>query len=93
MQDKEIITSANLKFRILLQLNTLIFGLSLIGGYFGGVDTFAYCIGFYAIETLMFIVLFIPVFVYWVLKGKTIKLSASKAMLSFGDFYQNLTSW
>lgn len=93
MEDKEIILSAKLKLKYLLIVNVMVFILALIGGYFGGINTFFYFFGFYVIEVLIFIVQFIPVFTFWLFKGKSIKLSASKAMQSFGDFYQYITPW
>lgn len=93
MEDKEIIFSARLKLKYLLIANAMVFILTLIGGYVGGVQTAIYFLGFYAIETLVFLVLFIPIFTFWLFKGKSIKLSAAKAMQSFGDFYQFMTPW
>uniref|UniRef100_UPI00402BE2A7 hypothetical protein n=1 Tax=Methylomonas sp. PHL2-19 TaxID=3438878 RepID=UPI00402BE2A7 len=93
MEDKEIILSAKLKLKYLFIVNVMVFILALVGGYFGGANTGIYFFGFYVIEILIFIALFIPIFTFWLFKGKSIKLSASKAIQSFGDFYQFITPW
>ena len=93
MEDKEIILSAKYKLKYLLIVNVMVFILTLVGGYFGGANTSIYFFGFYVIEVLIFVSLFIPIFAFWLFKGKSIKLSASKAMQSFGDFYQFITPW
>lgn len=93
MEGNEIILSPKLKLKYLLIVNIMFFIFALVGGYFGGINTSIYFLGFYVIEALVFVVLFIPIFTFWLFKVKSIKLSASKAMQSFGVFYQYMTPW
>ncbi|NOV29571.1 hypothetical protein [Methylomonas sp. ZR1] len=93
MDDNEIIINAKLKLKYLLIVNVMVFVLALTGGYFGGINTFIYFFGFYVIEVLVFVGLFIPIFTFWLFKGRSIKISASKAVQSFGDFYHFITPW
>uniref|UniRef100_UPI00402BD5E8 hypothetical protein n=1 Tax=Methylomonas sp. PHL2-19 TaxID=3438878 RepID=UPI00402BD5E8 len=93
MENKELILSAKLKLKYLIIVNAMVSILALTGGYFGGINTAIYFFGFYAIEILVFVALFIPIFTFWLFKGRSIKTSASKAMQSFGDFYHFIIPW
>jgi hypothetical protein len=77
----------------LLFLNAIF--LTLVIGSFlaGSAQTAIYFATFYLIELLLFIVFFIPVFFYQIVKGRGLKYSLSKGMLSFGDFYHYISPW
>jgi hypothetical protein len=93
LEDNDVVARARLSFKNLVIINIIILVLTIAGVYLGTVKVSLYFAIFYAIEALMFVVFFIPVFTYYLFNRKSIKLAASKAMLCFGDFYQYMTPW
>lgn len=89
MTNEEIINNAKLAFKILLLVNLFfVIGVLTALMIFEDKETAFMFFTFFLIELLMFVVFFVPVFVYNLVKGRGIKYSLSKGMLAVGDFYK-----
>jgi len=93
MEEIEIYKNAKLYLKYLVVINAIFIILTILELYFSAQKSFPYFLIFYFIEALLFVMFFVPSFVIWLFKGKSIKYSLSRAMLNFGDCYQYITSW
>ena len=93
MDDLKAENSAIKMVRPLLILNAVFLTLVVITFLVASPKAAIYFAIFFLIEALLFVVFFLPVFLYQILKGRGLKYSLSKGMLSFGDFYHVISPW
>ncbi len=75
---------------LLIGMNFFITAVVLIDMYFSSdMKTVLYSMTFFFVEIMFVVFWFIPVFIYHLVKGKTLKLALAKAQLSYSDFYRN----
>ncbi|MEH6348059.1 MAG: hypothetical protein V7785_23380 [Bermanella sp.] len=88
MTNEEVLNKAKSAFKILLLVN-LFFAIGVLTALlvFKEKEIATTLFIFFPVELLMFIVFFVPVFIYNLVKGRGIKYSLSKGILAVGDFY------
>ena len=93
MDDTEIYEEASKLGKYLLYLNAIFIVLIALTYGFLNIEYATYIAIFFFIELIILVALYLPTFIYYLIKGNSPKLSSSKAMLAFGDFYSYLTPW
>jgi Cu/Ag efflux pump CusA len=94
MNESETIESAKKMIWPLLALNTIILVIILVAMFiFNSTETAMYFAIFYVVEAFLFVLFFLPVFCYNLIKHRRLKYSLSKGMHAFGDFYHFISPW
>ena len=91
MEERDVFSEAKRLFKYLILVNLAFLLLTIFEAMFLSERPFPYFAIFYLIEALLFVVFFIPVFVFHIIKGKSFQYSV--AVARFGDFYHAVTRW
>ena len=90
MKDDELIKSAKKSLMILIGVNFFMAAVVFIVMCFSNdLKTVLYSMTFFFVELMFIVFWFIPVTIYFLIKGNKLKLALAKAQLSYGDFYRN----
>ena len=93
MDDTKIYEEASKLGKYLLYLNVIFIILIALTYGLLNAEYATYLAILFFIEFIILVVLYLPTFIYYLIKGNSIKLSSSKAMLAFGDFYSYIMPW
>lgn len=93
MNEEEVYKNTREHLKIILWVNVAFLVFTIIELSISGAKTFPYMSIFFVLEILMFILFYMPSFIYHIIKGRSLKYSSSKALLSFGDTLSFFGSW
>ena len=93
MEEEAVYENARKYFKIVVWVNVAFLIFTIIELLMLKTSSFPYMAIFFFIEVILFIILFIPSFTYHLIKKRTLKYSASRALINLGDSYQYITPW